>query len=138
MSATPEQADYVFRQCHDRISNRDAPALAAIYTDDAILESPLVPILLEQQSGIVQGRNELDPFLHETTRRRPDEDDLRSLHRANTYFFDGERLLWEYPRHTPDGDQLDLVEVMELHGPLIRRHRIYWGWHGINHVTRNP
>src|SRR5699024_4799058 len=40
-------------------------------------------------------------------------------------------LCWEYPRATPGGDQTDLVEVMDLDGPLIRHHRIYWGWHAV-------
>jgi steroid delta-isomerase len=31
-------------------------------------------------------------------------------------------------RQAPDGDQVDLVEVMEIAGGLIRCHRIYWGW----------
>jgi hypothetical protein len=45
--------------------------------------------------------------------------------------FEGCRLLiWEYPRQTPDGDQLDLVEFMEITGRLIRCHRIYWGRKG--------
>jgi hypothetical protein len=30
----------------------------------------------------------------------------------------------------PDGDQVDLVEVMELNGARISHHRIYWGWFG--------
>jgi len=40
-------------------------------------------------------------------------------------------------RQTPDGDQLDLVEVIELDGPLIAYHRIYWGWRGVEHVITN-
>jgi hypothetical protein len=37
--------------------------------------------------------------------------------------------IWEYPRQTPDGEQVDLVEVMELAGRRIGHHRIYWGWY---------
>jgi len=44
---------------------------------------------------------------------------------------DGRTLMWEYPRVTPDGTQVDLVEVMELEDGLIRRHRVYWGWYGL-------
>lgn len=135
MPATEEQAAYVFREWHKRISERNAPALGLLYTDDATLESPLVPVLLDQTSGIVEGRIALDEFLAETTRRRPEEKVLPSLHRAGTYAFDGHRLIWEYPRQTPDGDQLDLVEVMELDGARIAKHRIYWGWKGIAHIT---
>jgi hypothetical protein len=52
--------------------------------------------------------------------------------------FDGDTLIWEYLRNTATGaDQLDLVEVMDLDGPLIRHHRIYWGWRGTEHIIAN-
>jgi len=31
---------------------------------------------------------------------------------------------------TPDGDQVEIVEVMEIAHRLISHHRIYWGWKG--------
>jgi len=43
--------------------------------------------------------------------------------------------MWEYPRATPDGDQMDFAEVMELEAGLIRRHRVYWGWYGVRTLT---
>jgi hypothetical protein len=43
--------------------------------------------------------------------------------------------MWEYPRATPDGDQMDFTEVMELENGLIRRHRVYWGWFGVRTLT---
>ncbi|OZC81684.1 MULTISPECIES: nuclear transport factor 2 family protein [unclassified Rhodococcus (in: high G+C Gram-positive bacteria)] len=136
MPASPEQASYVFREWHKRTIERDAAALSQLYADDAILESPLVPVLFEQSSGRIEGRAALDRFLREATRRRPDESELPSLHRSGSYQFDGHRLIWEYPRETPGEDQLDLVEVMELDGTRITRHRIYWGWNGIAHIAR--
>lgn len=38
------------------------------------------------------------------------------------------RVRREYPRQTPDGDQMDIVELMEIRDGLIAHHRIYWGW----------
>jgi hypothetical protein len=43
--------------------------------------------------------------------------------------------MWEYPRATPDGDQMDFTEVMELENGLIRRHRVYWDWFGVRTLT---
>ena len=44
------------------------------------------------------------------------------------FFTDGRKLIWEYPRATPNGDQMDFVESMELNDEgLISRHRVYWG-----------
>ncbi len=31
----------------------------------------------------------------------------------------------------PDGEQIDIVEVMEIAEGKIQRHRIYWGWFGV-------
>jgi len=138
MSATAEEARFVFEQWHRRIEARDGEALAALYRDDAVLESPLVPRVLDDTTkGIVQGRQELDQFLREITKRRPGKEELASLYRTGAHMFDGKMLIWGYPRQTPDGDQLDLVEVIELDGPLIAYHRIYWGWRGVEHVITN-
>jgi hypothetical protein len=46
------------------------------------------------------------------------------------FFSNGRQLTWEYPRATPQGDQVDLVEVMDIAGGLIAYHRVYWGWVG--------
>ena len=42
---------------------------------------------------------------------------------------------WEYPRETPDGDQIDIAEVMDIRGALIQHHRIYWGWKGLLQIA---
>jgi hypothetical protein len=43
----------------------------------------------------------------------------------------GHTMIWEYPRATPEGGQMDFTEVMELKDGLIQRHRVYWGWYGV-------
>jgi hypothetical protein len=40
------------------------------------------------------------------------------------YLTDGQTLMWEYPRVTPDGEQMDFVGVMEVRNGLIHRHRV--------------
>jgi hypothetical protein len=47
------------------------------------------------------------------------------------FFTDARKLIWEYPRETPDGDQMDFVESMEIENGPIRRHFVYWGWFGV-------
>jgi hypothetical protein len=50
-------------------------------------------------------------FFTEGAKRRPN--DLVRWYRTGEWLTDGRRLLiWEYPRETPEGDQVDLVEVM--------------------------
>jgi hypothetical protein len=41
-------------------------------------------------------------------------------------------ITWEYPREAPEGDQMDLVEVMEIENGLIQRHRVCGGWYAAN------
>jgi len=46
------------------------------------------------------------------------------------YYPGGDILIWEYPRQTPDGNQVDILELMQHRDGQIYRHRIYWGWFG--------
>ena len=55
---------------------------------------------------------------------------LGRWYRTGLFFSNGRQLVWEYPRETPDGDQVDLVEVMDIANGLIAHHRVYWGWVG--------
>ena len=124
-----EPARHIYEQWHQAAKNRDTAALIALYADDAELESPLVPVILGRDSGVLRGRTEILAFLEEGSRRRPNE--LVRWYRDGRYLAAGRLLVWEYPRQTPDGSQVDILELMELDDDgKIRRHRIYWGWFG--------
>jgi hypothetical protein len=120
----------IHREWHVRAIARDTEGLLSLYAEDAMLESPLVPAILDGKlDGILRGHAELRHFFAEGAQRRPN--DLVRWYRTGEWLTDGRRMLvWEYPRQAPDGDQVDLVEVMEIAGGLIRHHRIYWGWKG--------
>ncbi|MBI3561584.1 MAG: nuclear transport factor 2 family protein [Gammaproteobacteria bacterium] len=115
-------------QWHDFARSRNVDALVALYATDAVFESPLVPAILDCDSGLLRGHSEIRRFLEEGTQRRPN--DLVRWYRNGKYFTDGRSLVWEYPRQTPDGEQVDILEVMEIHAGKIHKHRIYWGWFG--------
>jgi hypothetical protein len=101
--------------------------LLALYAPDAVLESPLIRHLLGGEQGICRGHQELRQLFDVLKTRKPP---LRQHHRPG-YFTDGETLIFEYPRLTPAGEQMDFVEVMHLRGGLIRYHKVYWGWRGV-------
>ena len=101
----------IHHQWHEYAKGRDTAALIGLYAEDAVFESPLVPVILE-----------------EGTRRRPNE--LVRWHRTGQYLVAGDTLVWEYPRQTPEGDQVDILELMQVRDGLISHHRIYWGWFG--------
>jgi hypothetical protein len=83
-----------------------------------------VTYLTGKKEGVVRGHEELLPFLKKGAQRKPP---LRQRYRTG-YFTDGRKLMWEYPRQTPQGDQMDFVEVMKLNDDgLIQHHRVHWG-----------
>lgn len=122
----------VTRAWETALANHDVEALLACYAPDATLESPVAAHILGGP-GVCRGHEELRPFLTEVLARTPDE---RHYHRAG-FFTDGHRATWEYPRVTPKGEQMDFVEVMEIEEGLIRAHRVYWGWRGVEILSRN-
>jgi ketosteroid isomerase-like protein len=111
----------------------DVERLISLYAPDAILESPLVSHLLKTPTGIARGRDELRKLLQELARTQPS---TRKFYR-NGYLTDDKKVVWEYPRAKPDGEQQDFVEVMEIKDGLIQKHRVYWGWFGVGVIQRD-
>jgi len=118
----------IYREWDVALSKNDPEALLALYTPDATLESPVVSHLLQQEEGICRGKDNLRKLFEILAHRKPP---VRQFYRPG-YFTDGRTVIWEYPHFTPEGQQMDFVEVMEIENGLIRRHRVYWGWFGVN------
>ena len=119
----------VFDEWHRATIARDVDALALLYAEDAVFESPTVTLTLEQSTGIVRGRPALRALI-ETVYTKVTAS-TNEWYRTDAYFSDGHQLIWEYPRKTPDGEQADILEVMEIKDGLITYHKAYWGWHGL-------
>jgi ketosteroid isomerase-like protein len=123
----------IYHALDEALSRNDAAALTALYVPDAVIESPLVPELLGLERAIT-GHEEIRAFWEKLAERKPP---VRQYYRTG-YLTDGKKLMWEYPRETPSGDQMDFVEVMELNRDgLIQRYRVYWGWFGFGVLKRN-
>lgn len=127
-----EICEHIYAKWHEYAKNRQVDNLADLYAENAVLESPLIPAILNIPSGVAKGREEIRHFLAEGTKRRPN--DLVLWYRTGKYFCDGTTLIWEYPRQIPEGVQIDILEVMELEEGKIQYHRIYWGWFGIQQL----
>jgi hypothetical protein len=125
---TRADAQFVHDEWDRRTRAHDIEGLLELYLPGATLESPLVPCVLDQTSGVLHGHDELRTFFVRGTEGRPN--DLVRWYRTGEFMFDKRTLIWEYPRQAPEWEQVDLVEVMELAGPRIAHHRIYWGWYG--------
>lgn len=127
-----EDAERIYYAWDNALANNDVENLLALYAPDAIIESPLISHLLNIDEGICRGRDELRQLLEIVAARKPEK---RQYYRKK-YFTDGKTLMWEYPRVSPHGEQMDFVEVMELENGLIQYHRVYWGWRGFK-VIKN-
>jgi SnoaL-like protein len=122
-----QAAERIYHKWDDALGAKDVEAAIALYTPDCTLESPLVRHLLRSEEGIVEGREKLREFIGVVFERTPA---VRGRYRQG-FFTDGRKLMWEYPRQKPDGEQMDFVEVMEIRDGLIHRHCVYWGWYGV-------
>jgi hypothetical protein len=128
MQANPVRSvEQIYQLWDEALGARDIEAAAALYAEDTRLESPLVRHLTGSERGVIEGRDRLRDFLRVVFDRTPPS----RRHFRGGFFTDGRRLIWEYPRETPDGDQMDFVESMEIENGLIRRHCVYWGWFGV-------
>jgi hypothetical protein len=119
-----QAAERIYHAWDEALGRKDLDGAMRLYAPDAILESPLVRHLLGSEEGVIRGQDNLREFVEKVFARTPS---LRQRHR-DCFFTDGRRLIWEYPRATKDGQQMDLVEAMDLVDGLIQRHCVYWGW----------
>ena len=128
-----EAAERIYQEWDEALSDNNIERLLSLYTVDCTLESPLIPYLLKTKQGICHGSKELRQLLELVALRKPEK---RKYYRVK-YFTDGKTLMFEYPRLTPNGEQMDFVEVMELKNGLIHYHRVYWGWYGFNVINQD-
>jgi hypothetical protein len=129
-----EAIERVYHEWDAALAKSDVNGLLSFYAKDAILESPLVPHLLGTSRGICAGHQELRPFFEILAQRKP----KARQHYRTGYLTDGRKVMWEYPRATPQGEQMDFFEVMEINDEgLIQHHRVYWGWFGVGVLQRN-
>jgi SnoaL-like domain len=127
-ATSQRDAERIYQLWDEALGKKDMEASLALYADDASIESPLVQHLMKTAEGIVRGKDSLRKFIALVFATNPPQ---RKRFRTG-FFTDGRVITWEYPREAPDGDQMELVEVMEIESGLIRRHRVYWGWYALS------
>ncbi|WP_158930061.1 nuclear transport factor 2 family protein [Acidisphaera sp. S103] len=125
---------HIYETWHKAIRDRDLTTLVALYASNGRFESPAVYALNGDANGIVEGRQAIQAYF-ETFFAKLDED-VEEWFRTDQFFSNGKLLLWEYPRQTPNGDQTDIVESMDVEDGLIVHHRVYWGWVGFRAIFK--
>lgn len=122
-----EASERIYHAWDEALGRKDIDAALSLYAEDTTLESPLVRYLRGSDDGVIRGKAELRAFVEKVFRTTPAQ---RQRYRRG-FLTDGTSLMWEYPRLTDRGEQIDLIEVMELKDGLIQHHRVYWGWLGV-------
>jgi steroid Delta-isomerase len=126
---TDAQIRYIYERWHETITSRDLAGVMALYAEHAILETPTILAMYpDKEEGILRGRREIEKLFAINQQALAEE--FRELYRTGLFLSNGKLLTWEYPRKTPTGEQVDLVESMDIENGLIVYHRVYWGWNG--------
>ena len=125
---TEEPIRNVYDQWHRMVRDRNVNGLMELYAADSVLESSAVLVIEKDDSGTLRGRDKIKAHSHAFFEMMgPSKTDW---YRPGSFLFDRGRLLWEYPSKSPHGQQLDVVESMDIENGLIFYHRVYWGWIG--------
>ena len=127
--STEAEIRRVYERWHEMIVGRNLDGLMELYAEDSVLESSLILVLEKNATGVLKGR-ELVRAHFAGFFDMMAKDASVELYRAGTFYTEGKNLLWEYPSKSPKGEQLDVVESMDLEDGLIAYHRVYWGWIG--------
>jgi hypothetical protein len=127
MLATSSEAEvrHIYEKWHETVTARDLEGLIALYAEDATMETPAILALVDDsQDAVLNGRSEIRKLFANNFQvfRR----EFRELYRSGLFFANGRLLTWEYPRRTPNGEQVDLFESMDIENGLIAYHRVYW------------
>jgi len=72
-TASDDDAAFIYHQWDQRTRAHDIEGLLELYAPDAILETPLIPRILDQQRGVLTGREQIRPFFQRGTDNRPND-----------------------------------------------------------------
>jgi hypothetical protein len=125
------EVERISRAWDKALAARDIAGLLSLYALDSVIESPLIPFLLNKAEGICRGWEEMRPFYEKVAEEVANvSEEARPAHGPDPMIV-GNKVVWENPRITPNGELSEtssFAEIWELHDGLIRRHHAYWGW----------
>jgi ketosteroid isomerase-like protein len=119
-TCTPEELARRFDQAWAR---KDVDGVVGLYAADATIESPLIWHLMRK--GAVRGHEEIRALVKVLVERGS------GWGRHEPPVVRGNTMFVEYRRATPEGEQLDYVDVFEIDGGQIKNLRAYWGWRSL-------
>jgi len=131
-----DAARRIYKEWHEGFTARDLDRVMVLYAEDAAIETPAVLSMYPgAEEGILRGRQNIRELFERNFKALAGT--FEGLYRSELFLSNGRYLLWEYPRLKPTGEQVDLIESMDIDEGHIRYHRVYWGWRGMAALIRN-
>ena len=124
---TDKPIRHIYEQWHEMIESRNLDGLMKLYSEDSVLESTAVLVLEKAATGVLHGKQAIRAHFKAFFDMVGKTEGFQ-WYRPGPLFSDGKLLIWEYPSKSPAGQQLDVVESMDINDGLIVYHRVYWGW----------
>ena len=117
--------EQVIRAVDNAWSQNDLEGMVALFAQDATLESPLVPRLLNRKEGVCRGRDEIRDVIRGLMLRG------RPWGGHEPPIIQGNRVAIEFRRPSSEGEQLYSVDVIEIVDGRIQSLRAYTGWRAV-------
>jgi hypothetical protein len=111
-------------------ARNDLEGIVALFTEDALLESPLVPRLLNRSGGVLHGRDEIREMVRALLERGT------PWGKHEPPIIQGNRAAIEFRSASADGEQFYSVDIMELSRGKIRSLRAYSGFRALAAASR--
>ena len=127
--STEAEIKRVYERWHEAVVARDLDALMGLYAEDSVLESSLILVLEKEKRGVLKGRDVIRKHFAGFFEMMATDSSVE-LYRPGVFYSSGKNVVWEYPSKSPKGEQLDVVESMDIEDGKIAYHRVYWGWIG--------
>jgi steroid Delta-isomerase len=128
------QMQRVYRAWDAAMAAGDISSLVELYAPDAEIESPLIYEFTGTKTGVLRGRDAFRALYQEVARAQSNV--IRPKHHDD-YIAKGRRIIWEYARIAPSGEQSEFVESWDFNERFqIQYHRVYWGWFRIASLSR--
>jgi steroid delta-isomerase len=123
-------ARHICNEWHRGFTTGDMKAVAALYAEDTVFESPtILSVCPNLDEAVLHGRDAVQELFEKLAAGLKGA--FAELYRTGIYYCDGQYLTWEYLRVTPTGSQVDISESIDIRDGLTAHHRVYMGWRGV-------
>jgi ketosteroid isomerase-like protein len=110
-------------------AHHDLEGVVALFAQDATLESPLVPRLLNRKEGVLHGRDEIREIVRALMQRGT------PWGKHEPPIIRGHTVALEFRGPPAEGEPFFSVDIIDVEDGKIQSLRAYSGWHALKAVT---